>query len=331
MPIIGADGNVLPYDWSSILQAFEHIEMAHDLSMADALAAVHWSPVTDADKLALWFLCDFEWGLSPRDTPICHTVPAPYHTAFGSSKQRLVACSAGLLAPLEAALQSDQLRLGARVVAVSHDKERDVVVVSCQDQEYSARTVIMTVSLNVLASGAIAFVPPLPEEKVPTHQCMAQYEIVLAEFASRFWAMTHDCMLFAGPPHMLVHDLGTYYDDRPILEFHIVGNDAVRVATQTPKQTQDELMVIMRKAFGEHTPEPIRIHCTSWSSNPLTLGAFSVRPHGMSDDDHALLRKPCMGGKLFFAGDGMHEVHTGYMHAAYLSGIDVARNVALLL
>ena len=67
------------------------------------------------------------------------------------------------------------------------------------------------------------------------------------------------------------------------------------------------------------------MHCTRWGTNPLTLGAFSVRPMGMTEDAHASLRAPCMDGRLHFAGDGLHEVHCGYMHAAYLSGVDAAR------
>jgi monoamine oxidase len=97
------------------------------------------------------------------------------------------------------------------------------------------------------------------------------------------------------------------------------------VASQTLEETRAELAAVVRGAFGLGAPEPTRMYCTRWSSNPLTLGAFSVRPMGMTDEEHANLRRPCMGGRLLFAGDGLHEVHSGYMHAAYLSGVDAAR------
>ena len=374
VPMLSADGSVLPYDWSPLTRALESLEAMPEadrqgLSMGAALEAVGWSPASEADRLALWFFCDYEWGLSPLETPLCHTVPAPYHTAFDSGDQRLVATDGGspdLFVPLVAALEPGCVHLGERVTAISQDPGSGLLTISCapsqqlqseklqqqQQQEdgddnghvaaatgrrYVARTVIMTASLSVLASGAIAFAPPLPEKKtrvLTAHRCMAQYEVVLAEFDSRFWA-AHlpegaTCLLYAGPPRMLIHDLSSYYDGRPILEFHLAGDDAVRVAAQTPEQTQAELMAIVRAVLGGGAqqappPEPIRLHCTGWSSNPLTLGAFSVRPQGMSDEEHASLRGSCMGGRLLFAGDGLHEVHCGYMHAAYLSGIDAAR------
>jgi monoamine oxidase len=348
VPMLSADGSLLPYDWSSLTTAFECLEAMSDdarlgLSMEAALASVGWSPETEEDRLALWFFCDYEWGLSPLETPICRAVPAPYHTAFDSGNQRLVATDGGtpdLLSPLIEAIQQHDpgaLRLGERVTAISREPDGLLAVSSAgqqEDRRFLARAVISTASLSVIASGAIAFAPPLPDDKaraLAAHRvdCMAQYEIVLAEFGARFWAKHlpegKTCLLYAGSPRMLIHDLGSYYDGRPILEFHLAGDDAVRVASQTLEETRAELAAVVRGAFGLGAPEPTRMYCTRWSSNPLTLGAFSVRPMGMTDEEHANLRRPCMGGRLLFAGDGLHEVHSGYMHAAYLSGVDAAR------
>ena len=341
MPMLGADGSLLSYDWSPLTAAFERVRalprLPHlpDRSIDAALAAEGWSPETDEDRLALWFLCDCEWGLPPRETPVRHTVPAP-SLAFGGG-QRLVATDGGtpdLLSPLVEAVRRRQgcLRLGERVTAVS--REPGGLLVRTAGRRVLARAVIVTASLSVIASGAIAFAPPLAEAKaraLAAHRtdCVAQYEVVIAEFGSRFWAERtpegRPCLLYAGAPRMLLHDLGSYYGGRPILEFHLAGAEAVRLAAQPPERTRAELMAVLRGAFGAGVPEPTRMHCTSWGSDPLTLGSFGVRPMGMTDEEHASLRRPCMGGRLLFAGDGLHEVHCGYMHAAYLSGIDAAR------
>ena len=339
VPMLCADGSVVPYDWSHLTRALDSLGAVSGdgISMGAALEAAGWSPVSEADRLALWFICDYEWGLSPFETPLYHTVPAPYHATFNSGDQRLIATDGGapdLLAPLLAALEPGCVRIGERVSAVTQDPDSGLLAISCSatGSRFVARAVIVTVSISVLASGAIAFSPSLPWEKVHTlakHRCMASYEIVLAEFDSRFWAAHMPdgttCVLLAGPPYMLIHDLGSYYDGRPILEFHLAGGDAMRASAQTPEQTQAELMAVMKAAFGGVAQDPTRLHCTRWSSDPLTLGAFSVRPQGMSDEEHASLRKACMDGRLLFAGDGMHEVHCGYMHGAYLSGLDAAR------
>ncbi len=325
-----------------------------DMSLEAALLSVGWQPITEADYTALWFFVDYEWGSPPSATSLHHTVPAPYTTAFLSSNQRLVATDGGspdLLKPLLQHVQP-HVRLGERVVCVAQQPKRRgsaagvaaaaadaLVVTTVTDtgavRTYTAETVIVTASLGVLASGSIRFMPPLPEDKaraLAIHQWMAQYEVVIAEFPYAFWAAHfppgRTCMLYAGTPRMLLHDLSGYYG-RPILEFHLAGDTAVRVSKQPLEQTKEKLMGILRAMYGEQdTPDAIRVHCTQWNSNPLTQGAFSVRPLGMTDAEHAALMRPCCNGRLHFAGDGLHPVHSGYMHAAYLSGLATADAVA---
>ena len=333
--MINADGSIMPYDWSPIKLAFERLRDASSSKdmrdMETALSDVGWSPATDADRLALWFFCDFEWGLPPRETPIRHTVPAPYDTHFGGD-QRLLATEGGapdLLKPLLANAMANNIKLGTKVSSVRSVGNQMVVTCASLPVCFASRVVIMTASLGVLASGDIAFDPPL-DWTLNDHTCMAQYEVVIAEFGSRFWSngQKRQHLLYAGPPEalplrMFILDIGAYYNDRPILEFHLAGADAVLVASRT----EDDLVAILHRAFPEISDalfQPVRMHCTRWGSNSLTRGAFSVRPMGMTDEEHANMRRPRMDGKLLFAGDGMHEVHCGYMHAAYLSGVEAA-------
>ncbi len=172
--------------------------------------------------------------------------------------------------------------------------------------------------------------PFLP--RLTRRRCMADYEVVIAEFPERFWA-SHappggHCMMYAGPPRMVLHDLSSYFEDRrPLLEFHMAGDDAVRMSTQPLEQTRREVVGILQKIFGRHVAdpavlEPTRLVCTGWGSNPLTRGAFSVRPLGLTGAEQAAIMRPY--GAVFFAGDGCHGVHSGYLHAAYLSGLETA-------
>lgn len=48
---------------------------------------------------------------------------------------------------------------------------------------------------------------------------------------------------------MMIHDLAAYYDIA-VLEFHLTGADALRVAAQPIQQTQAEMMGVVRKIFG---------------------------------------------------------------------------------
>ena len=78
---------------------------------------------------------------------------------------------------------------------------------------------------------------------------------------------------------------------------------------------------MFRNIYGNNVPEPSHIVRMSWGSDPLFQGAFSnVRPGGAAMFEE--LQTP--EGRMYFAGEGTNVEYNGFMHGAYLSGIDTA-------
>ncbi len=77
-------------------------------------------------------------------------------------------------------------------------------------------------------------------------------------------------------------------------------------------------------------PDPIAVHMTDWSNDPLANGSYSYVPIGGSPTDMRQLGEPG-SGSLFFAGE--HTVHGsfGTVHGAFESGRRAAAEIVAAL
>ena len=66
------------------------------------------------------------------------------------------------------------------------------------------------------------------------------------------------------------------------------------------KMLQSEVTGVLRRMYGKDVPEPEAIHCSKWSTNPLTLGSYPVLNYGTTRDDLKNLTRPV--DNLHFAG-----------------------------
>ena len=48
---------------------------------------------------------------------------------------------------------------------------------------------------------------------------------------------------------------------------------------------QTEVMNVLRRMYGDNIPEPKKVHCTKWFTNPLMLGSYHVIRPGTSRTD----------------------------------------------
>ena len=73
-----------------------------------------------------------------------------------------------------------------------------------------------------------------------------------------------------------------YFPGSNILTLHFGADDAVKIESQDIKKTKTELMNQLQKAFPNEIPEPIKIHVTNWTHNPLSYGSYSALPIGFT-------------------------------------------------
>lgn len=204
------------------------------------------------------------------------------------------------------------------------------VVVETDRGSIRARAAIVTVSTGVLASGAIAFAPALPERKRESFEkiSMGLYDHIALRFSEDVFGM--------GPDGYLLFRVG---DDRKgfgvltnagghgIAYCDVGGSWARELERETAETRIDYAMGELRAMLGSGVDRAfVKGAVTSWGRDPLTLGAYASAEPGAYAMRSAL-REP-VGDRVFFAGEACHRDMWATVAGARLSGEEVARDVA---
>ena len=116
--------------------------------------------------------------------------------------------------------------------------------------------------------------------------------------------------------------------DLPLL-LGFTGADAADAAEALgDRDIVAEAMVAVRDMFGSAIPDPVGFQRTRWRSEQLALGSYSYHAVGSGPADRRKLARPCMDGRLMFAGEACTADYQGTVHGAYLSGIAAAQQMA---
>ncbi len=219
--------------------------------------------------------------------------------------------------------------LNAPVTRVTWDAKG--VTVESAKGTVTGRRVLVTVSTNVLASGAIQFDPSLPSWK---HDAIAALPLGVH---NRIAIMLND-----NPFGSDVDDNATIMlegDDVPIeIELTPFGHPYVCGWTggrfgswlerAGQKASVDYVTERLIHAFGSDVAKSLseRVIVTAWEADPWTLGSYSGSVPG-NGHMRAELAKP-VDDTVFFAGEAAHTSFFATCHGAYLSGIDQVQHIA---
>ena len=196
----------------------------------------------------------------------------------------------------------------------------------------TARSVIVTVSTGVLASGAIRFDPPLPAETLAAIDALpmglAMKVALRAAGPDRLGLPLH-CSVDrqvqrSGDPTM---GFQCWPYKRDYVQGWVGGPVASELARAGNAAAVDFALGQLRSLFGGRVDRLFAggAHfVTRWDADPWVRGAYSfVRP-GDADARSALAR-PLAGGRLLFAGEACHDGMAGTVAGAWISGQDAAR------
>ncbi|CAA6655546.1 unnamed protein product [Spirodela intermedia] len=196
----------------------------------------------------------------------------------------------------------------------------DGVQVIAGGQVYEGDMVLCTVPLGVLKSGAIKFVPELPQRKLDGIKRLG------------FGLLNKVAMLF--PRVFWSTDLDTFghLSDDPSRrgEFFLFYSYAT-VADHAPTDAVTLVLQILRGIFepqGIDVPDPIQTVCTRWGTDSFSLGSYSHVAVGASGDDYDILAETVGDGRLFFAGEATTRRYPATMHGAFMTGLREAANMA---
>ncbi|KAJ7945883.1 Polyamine oxidase 1 [Quillaja saponaria] len=110
-----------------------------------------------------------------------------------------------------------------------------------------------------------------------------------------------------------------------ILYVTITDEESRRIEQQSDKETEVEIMEVLRKLFGENIPKPESLLVPRWFSNKFFKGCFSNWPAGYTENRYEKLKEPV--GPIYFTGEHTNAKYLGCTDGAYLAGIETANDL----
>jgi len=217
------------------------------------------------------------------------------------------------------------IRLSTPVKCIDYSGDR--VIVTCENQIFEGKKVLVTVSIGVLKADIIQFEPPLPRKKIKalSRLDMGISDKIILTFHEKFWN-NHEIAFVASDPNESIHYWDfTYALGAPTLIGNFTGDSPLR-----HKKDEELVALTMRQlalAFGGiEIPQPTASYVTRWQDDPYTRGSFSFIPVPASFDDMKTYAKS-VDKKVFFAGEGTNHVYFATTHGAFMSGLRAAKEI----
>ena len=84
-------------------------------------------------------------------------------------------------------------------------------------------------------------------------------------------------------------------------------------------------MEVLREMYGPSIPDATDVLLPDFVENPLFYGSFSDIPSSMQESGIRAFRSNV--NRLYFSGEACSFFYYGYLHGAYLEGVDTANQI----
>jgi monoamine oxidase len=225
-----------------------------------------------------------------------------------------------LLARLAADLP---VRLATPVRRIEWDR-RGVDVATAKGQ-LRAHTVIVTVSTNVLAGDKIEFKPELSKRQLDAAAKLAlgSFDHIALDMPGNPLDLQRDDLVFEQSTGARTAALLANVSGTSLHLFEVAGDFGRELAAQGRAAMIDFAGDWLAALFGSDAKSAIkRSHATRWNAEPWVLGAMSAAAPGDADA-RKILMEP-VGGRVWFAGEAVHETEWGTVGGAWDSGTRAA-------
>ncbi|KAJ1298398.1 hypothetical protein BS78_01G449800 [Paspalum vaginatum] len=298
-------------------------------------------PARPVEMALDYFIYDYEFAEPPRVTSLQNTNPLPTSVDFGEDNN-FVADQRGfesiihyigssyLATDANGSISDRRVLLNKVVRQISYDDNHGVVVKTEDGSSYGADYVIVSTSLGVLQSDLIQFTPQLPLWKIVAiyRFDMAVYTKIFLKFPRRFWPVGEGKQFFIYAStrrgyYSMWQSFEREYPGANVLLVTVTDDEARRIEQQPDSQTMAEAVAVLRNMFPDaDVPDATDIYVPRWWSDRFYKGSYSNWPIGVSRYEYDQLRAPV--GRVYFTGEHTSEYYNGYVHGAYLAGIDSA-------
>ncbi|XP_010068969.2 polyamine oxidase 1 [Eucalyptus grandis] len=229
----------------------------------------------------------------------------------------------------EGEILDSRLQLNKVVRKIQHSRS-GVTITTEGGSVYDANYAILSVSIGVLQSDLISFQPSMPRWKMEAIEKVGVmvYTKIYLKFPYKFWPCGPEKEFF-----IYAHERRGYYafwqhmeNAHPgsnILVVTLTNEESNRVENQPDEETLKEAMEILRDMFGPNIPNATDILVSRWWNDRFQRCSYSNYPITSNHQVVQSIKAPV--GHIFFTGEHTSEKFSGYVHGAYLAGIDTSK------
>ena len=242
--------------------------------------------------------------------------------ARASERDAAAFCRQGygaLLARLAADLP---VRLSTPVTRIAWDRSLEVETAKGR---LSPRAIIVTVSTNVLTADKIEFSPALSKRQLDAAAKLAlgSFDHIALDMPGNPLGLQRDDLVFEQAAGARTAALLANMSGTSLYLVEVAGSFGRALAAQGEAAMVDFAGDWLATVFGSDVKRAIkRGHATRWNDEPFVLGAMSAAVPG-SVDARKVLMEP-LGGRIWFAGEAVHETQWGTVGGAWESGTRAA-------
>ncbi|MCG6206641.1 FAD-dependent oxidoreductase [Rhodopseudomonas sp. HC1] len=264
-----------------------------------------WGPTID------YVLGPYASGTDLKDLSASDESRAPDRNALAGARQGLGTLLARLAAPLPMVTSTPVSRI------VWNGRDTGVETAAGR---IAAKAVILTVSTNVLSSGAIKFTPELPKRQLDAagKLQLGSTDRIALQFKGNPLGLSRDELLIEQSSGPRTAALYANINGSSLCVVDIAGSFGRDLSAQGEAAMQAFALEWLGKLFGSEIARSVeRQAVTRWNANPYVLGAMSAAAPG-AQPSRKVLGEPL--GNLLIAGEATSEDLWGTVQGAWDSG-----------
>jgi monoamine oxidase len=210
------------------------------------------------------------------------------------------------------------IRLGEPAVSIDH--RADGATVTTSAAVYECDRVVVSVPLTVVQRELIAFDPPVTEHVAAARRlAMANLEKAVFRFHERFWPASARRMTFVSDDHRFPTWIDTTHHAGAPTLIAFYNPFATAGMLECSLDVRAAIALDVLRTMMPDAPDPLAVHMTNWTDDPLSRGSYSYVPVGGSPADMVQLGRPA-SDSVFFAGEHTVPEAFGTVHGAFESG-----------
>ncbi|MCA1392019.1 FAD-dependent oxidoreductase [Bradyrhizobium sp. BRP19] len=196
---------------------------------------------------------------------------------------------------------------------------RDVSI-ETQAGKIAARAAIVTVSTNVLTSGAIKFAPDIPKRTLDAASklSLGSYDRIVLQLPGNPLGLSRDDILIEQSNSTRTALMFANIGGSSLCSIDVGGSFGRDLAEQGEKAMVAFAREWITKLFGSEAASVVqKTSATRWNASPYVMGAMSAASPG-GQLSRRTLAEPI--GNVFLAGEATHETLWGTVDGAWESG-----------